>query len=390
MTHRFYCTAPFNGLTIREDGHVRTCCVGKISLGNLNEMSIHNIEKSDTLKKIQQDMQSSVPNLENCEECLKQEHDTGLATLRQHYLRYYPIVNEEKITLKFIDIRWNNTCNLGCLYCNAGFSSTWENRLNQLKKYSPVKPYQDELLNWILERIDHVEEIMLVGGEPMLMKQNYTLLAKLPEHCKISIITNLSYELKNLPCLPDLLRRPSDKICWNVSLENTKEKFEYVRSGGAWAQIEENFSFLTQHWPENTSLNMVYSVFNAFDLPEDIDYFYRVGIKKFNLFPIGSHPTMNLTNFPKSIRDFASDKLKLVLKNHQNFIHPDDHELFPIHGLEDLLQGLENNHNKNMVTLEDFNKKINWYDQWSKRKFVDLWPDIYVMIKNELKKDSKT
>ena len=35
-----YCTAPFNGLTIREDGHVRTCCNGSISLGNLNYESI--------------------------------------------------------------------------------------------------------------------------------------------------------------------------------------------------------------------------------------------------------------------------------------------------------------------------------------------------------------
>jgi MoaA/NifB/PqqE/SkfB family radical SAM enzyme len=32
-----YCTAPFNGLTIREDGHVRTCCSGINSLGNLNK-----------------------------------------------------------------------------------------------------------------------------------------------------------------------------------------------------------------------------------------------------------------------------------------------------------------------------------------------------------------
>jgi organic radical activating enzyme len=331
-------------------------------------------------------MQSDIPNLENCEQCLNQENITGLATLRQHYLKFYPLVDKEKITLRFIDIRWNNTCNLGCLYCNSGFSSTWENRLGQLKKYSATKPYQDELLNWILERIDHVKEIMLVGGEPMLMKQNYTLLAKLPDHCKISIITNLNYDLKNLPCIADLLKRPSDNICWNVSLENTKEKFEYVRSGGSWAQIEENFSFLKQHWPENISLNMVYSVFSAFDMPDDINYFYRIGIKKFNLFPVASNPTINLANFPKSIRDFAADKLRLILKNHLSFIPPDDHELYPIQGLKDLLQGLEKNSNRTVITLAEFDTKLNWYDKWSQKKFTDLWPDIYIMIRNNLER----
>jgi hypothetical protein len=52
----------------------------------------------------------------------------------------------------------------------------------------PVKSYQDDLLNFVLSKIDDVEEITLVGGETMLMKQNYQLFKHLPKKSKISII----------------------------------------------------------------------------------------------------------------------------------------------------------------------------------------------------------
>lgn len=59
-----YCTAPFNGLTIREDGHVRTCCAGRISLGHLDHMAVTDIEESPELKQIQQRMLSNLYHYE--------------------------------------------------------------------------------------------------------------------------------------------------------------------------------------------------------------------------------------------------------------------------------------------------------------------------------------
>ena len=57
-----YCVAPWNGVTVREDGHVRTCCIGTTSLGNLNHTPIDQIINSDALLKIRQDMLSGEPN----------------------------------------------------------------------------------------------------------------------------------------------------------------------------------------------------------------------------------------------------------------------------------------------------------------------------------------
>ena len=182
-----YCVAPWNGVTVREDGHVRTCCAGNTSLGNLNNSTIDQIINSDTLSNIRQDMLSGSPNLKNCASCVKSESQSGLASLRQHYNKFYSVGNDQEFKLKNIDIRWNNACNLGCMYCNKTFSSVWEDRLG-MKRSTVIKNYQDDLLVWILDHAAELEEIMLVGGEPMLMKQNYALLNRLPDQCKVSII----------------------------------------------------------------------------------------------------------------------------------------------------------------------------------------------------------
>lgn len=384
MNKQIYCTAPWNGLTIRENGDVKTCCAGARTLGNLNFVSIREIENSLELKNIQQGMLDGTPDYENCKLCVDSEKISGYATLRDHYNRWYPDTNDNQLFLKFIDIRWNNVCNLACMYCNSTFSSTWADRLPDNKKNQPVKQYQDELLSWILERASHVNEIMLVGGEPMLMKQNYELLRQLPKDCKISIITNLSYDLANNPALPFLLDRDPDKVNWNVSIENTGQKFEYVRTGSNWLQTKKNFELLVKHWPNTVTLNMVYSVFSAFDIADTIKHFHYAGVKKFNLFNVNENEPISVFKMPSKVKKVALDQLKLAHQCHIDSLHPEDRDLYPWQGIESLMSALENPE-FNLISFEEFEKKIVWYDQWSKTKFYDLWPDVYNLIRSSLK-----
>ena len=356
---KVYCTAPWNGLTIREDGAVRTCCVGGVVLRNLNHEPITGIERSPALIKIQKLMMEGKPDPVNCKICIDAERYGG-NPLQHHYNREYP--NTNSLKLKFVDVRWNNTCNLACQYCNAGFSSTWADRLAQ-PNGRPIKAYQDGLLGWILERADQVTEIMLVGGEPMLMKQNYALLKILPKTCRISIITNLSYDLSSLPCLDDLLNRPKENIIWNISVENTGGKFEYVRSGAKWEQATTNFKLLMDHWPDNITLNMVYSMFNAFDLESDIVQFHKLGIKKFNLCNINDNIAMNVFNMPVSVQQLAKEQLEKTLITHQDQLHPDDKDLYPLQGISKLIDALTCV--DGYTTVAEFEKQIEFYNKWS-------------------------
>ena len=379
-----YCTAPWNGLTVREDGTVKTCCNGGVSLGNLNDVSIYNIEKSEALAKIQQNLLNGKPDLVNCNTCVRQEQHTGVAALRQHYLKYYPDIIENSVSMQCLDIRWNNSCNLSCMYCSPQFSSVWEDRLRPTTSIK-TKNYQDELLDFILEKIDQVKEIMLVGGEPMLMKQNYNLIAKLPNTTKLSILTNLSYDLKNLPCTKFLLARPQSNTIWNISCDNVEQQFEYVRNGATWQQIEENLEFLNSHWKDHVTFNMVYSMFNAFDLVDIVKKLHSLGIKKFHLQTYFGHLAMNVFAMPGELQQKAKQCLQDAMDFHYSNIHPEERDLYPMENADAILSKLNDGLGAaSKITLEKFLDRVDWYDQWTSLRFRDVWPNVVDLVHQHL------
>jgi len=262
------------------------------------------------------------------------------------------------------------------------FSSTWADRLNT-HSISPVKSYQDDLLNFILRHVDEIDEISLVGGEPMLMKQNYELIAKLPDSVRISILTNLSYDLERLPCTPKLLSRPRENTIWNISCENINQQFEYVRNGAKWDQLETNLKFLTQHWPDDVTINMVYSVFGAFDLIETVKRFHEFGIKKFNFQPYFGPSAIDVFSMPAAIQVLAEQILNDVVQTHYETIHPEDRDFYPLANLDLIKTKLAQAQGKSCSKKEFYNQ-IAWYDKWSNRKFKDLWPHVIDLVELHL------
>jgi hypothetical protein len=379
-----YCSAPWNGITVRENGKVKTCCNGHVDLLDLNEQPISQLESSLPLQAIRQKMLSGIADETNCQGCLTQEHDNGMASLRSHYQTYYADISEP-LQLKFLDVRWNNTCNLGCLYCSPTFSSTWVDRLQDVnRKIVPIHSYQDQLLDWVLEKSQHVQEIMLVGGEPMLMKQNYQLFKRLPKDCRISIITNLSYDLENLPCFQDLLDRPRQCINWNISAENLGDKLEYVRSGIKWSQVRHNLDTLQKHWPDQFGLNMVYNLFSAFDIDETVAQFMDFGIKKFVLQGVFHHRILQVSNLPLVLRSMAAQKLRQAIQCHRDRIHPEDRDFYYIRSAREIIARLEQESQDDVISLKEFTDGIQWYDQWGTNRFQDLWPQLLCDLKQHL------
>lgn len=370
-----YCSAPWAGITVREDGLVRTCCVGQKVIANLNEQPVETIEQSPVLRSIRDQMISGQADPENCRICIDQEQQAGAASLRSYYRKYYSEIDADRITPSVIDIRWNNTCNLGCVYCNPRFSSTWADRM-EVKNLRPVKDYQDDLLEWILQRVEHVREIQLVGGEPLLMKQNYRLLANLPQNCKISIITNLSYDLESLPCFGNLLDRPPGHVIWNISAENIGNKFEYVRTGASWKQFQINLESLVRNFPETQSINMVYNLLSAMDLPETVAHYMDLGIKKFVLQPLIGQPGMNIFLMPQSIRDSARDQFEIAMDYHRSQIHPEDRDFYPVVLENEIRSQLNQTVTGEIITKKEFQECVALMDRWNNNKFSDLWPDL--------------
>jgi organic radical activating enzyme len=268
------------------------------------------------------------------------------------------------------------------MYCNPTFSSTWGDQLNLTNHNQTVPDYQSELLSWILDKCDQTNEVMLVGGEPMLMKQNYALFKQLPLDCQISIITNLAYDFEKLPCFVDLAKRPADKIIWNLSMENIQSQFEYVRSGSNWDQTVKNINLMSSLWPNTLSLNFVYSVFSAFDIVATAKYFNSIGVKKINLIPINQNTPMDVFCMPSEVRKYAKQQLIELVKWHRTEYHVDA-DMYCINGVESIISGLDKEPTQ-IITLNEFLTQLDWYDQYATTKFSNLWPNEYNLITQHL------
>jgi len=383
MNHNnIYCTAPWKGLVVMENGNVKTCCVGKSKLGNLNQQSIDDIIKSPAIEQIKQDLINGVKN-ENCTTCHQQEAEVNYDNLRQHFLKYYPLTSLSDSQLNVVDVRWNNKCNLACQYCGPSVSSTWETKLG-LPGSSVNSQYQDSLLEWIVARSSELREIMLAGGETMLMKQNYKLFKTAPKDCKFSIVTNLSYDLESLPCLPDLLDRPKDNIIWTISADNTHDQFEYVRNGAKWEQLVKNIKFLVNHWPSTVGLNVVYSVLSATKIDETYQTFSELGVHKMSLLQIIGNTELSVDRMPAAVRLLCKQSLERLLKYHCEKFDTDQ-DLYPLNGVKSVYYSLTNASEKVIISKEQFNQKIKKFDSWSSNgEFRKHWPELASLLDQEL------
>ena len=356
--------------------------MGTKLLGNIKSKPIINILESTELEKIKKDLLENHHN-DNCDQCYSSEKNSGTASLRNHFNSQYPDLDKG---LQFLDLRWSNLCNLSCVYCDPKQSSTWEDKLNSYKVKTIKNSYDMELEEWVLSKSTQIHELILIGGEPLLMKQNISLLKKISDDARVSIITNLSYNLSTNPCAEVLFNRPLDNTLWNISVENYGDKFEYVRTGADWVQFKNNLELLVERAPNTITLLMVYGIFSALNLFDTVKMYHSMGIKKIQINMLLGNPALDVFNFPISIIKLAKDQLQKVL-DWQKETYDIDYDLYKCRDIEIILTQLDEmlyNNTHQVISKSNFISEIEKYDRWTKHKFSDLWADEYNLILKEL------
>lgn len=374
-----YCTAPWTGIEIAENGKVRTCCLGLDILGDVSRQPIEEIVNNDIRKKIKEDILAGKKS-SNCDECFQRIETSGESTVMNHYNKNYPDIEKG---IQFIDLRWNNLCNLTCIYCNETSSSSWMRKKGIKDQLEIRKTYDISVENWLLEQTPQAT-LFLVGGEPMLMKQNQQLISKLSKDTTLNILTNMAYDLKTNPIFEQLLEWPVERIHWNMSMENTDEKYEWIRAGASWQQVEDNIKFIrTTKFAESMTFMAVHGLFSAFDFFNTYKRFFNLGVKKVSLQNLAGFPELDLFECPAPMLELALEQLEKTLEWQKQELDPEDYELYKIHGFNGVIKKLKtliaNNH-QGSLTKETFNQKIKEHDQISGKSFKDLWPDVYELV----------
>lgn len=277
----FYCAAPWRGLHINPQGDVKTCCAGNPNmLGNLNQNTIEQILNSDLMAEIRASLAQGEPH-KYCSNCVKAER-FGADSERQWHNNVNPNFDYADAGDKYhypviVDVRWNTTCNLSCNYCGESCSSKWAG-IKGIPFKSGARPYYDQVCDFIQQHHDHIHEVALVGGEPLLLPENNRLLDVIPKDAIVTLITNLSVDLENNKIFQKLAQR--NRVGWSMSFDNIGPRLEYVRHGASWNLIKKNLATIkslmqTQgHWG---GIHAVYNVYNATRICEFRQFAYDLG-----------------------------------------------------------------------------------------------------------------
>jgi len=371
----FYCAAPWRGLHINPNGDVKTCCAGDPNmLGNLNTQTIEQILHGPVMQEIRQSISQGQPHAKYCYNCVQSERygrserdwhnnvspefDPTTASLTEHQ----PVI---------VDVRWNTTCNLSCNYCGDKCSSKWA-ALKHIPFKSGARPYYEQVCDYLETHKSSIKEVVLVGGEPLLLPENTRLLDVIPEDCLVTLITNMNVELDNNRVFSKLINRP--KVGWSMSFDNIGSHFEYVRHGGSWALLEKNLDIIQNLMQKGQwgGIHAVYNLYNATRVIE-LTNFAREQNLTIHWQSLYQPDYLDPVKLGPEIAQLARNEIENLLKanialdNERQFFENVQHI---VSGNDDLRSGLHDH----IVEIE------NTYHTDQTGQFKKLWPEIYKLI----------
>lgn len=370
-----FCYAPWTNIHINTTGTYKTCCAGTDEIGDLRVIPIKDLLLNQKLSSIKQSLHQNSTH-SNCKVCTRQEQHSSVSerTWYTDIAEHSPINidNIDAQQLQNLDIRWSNTCNLSCVYCDHEASSQWA----ALKRQPVERLDYTNTLPGLLEFIDSnratIKNLALLGGEPLLQKENDALLDVIANHVHINVITNLSVPLENNRIFQKLLTK--DNVMWDISFETVEDQFEYVRRGSSWPLMLKNIQYLKQAIKDkpghNIGITSQYSVYNAMNLSDLHEYFADNDLPMMRWNELHYPNILSVSSLPKHYLNKAIAELDLSKQYHY----------YPVQ--ERFLADMANSLRNIKSTKQDCADLYQWHatqeqTYWpdTRLKFEDLWPE---------------
>ena len=374
----FYCAAPWRGLHINPRGDVKTCCAGNPNmLGNLNSKKIDEILHGPVLQEIRSNLRQGQPHA-YCANCVQRER-MGNESERTWHNKINEFFDTTQAGLDYeyptlLDIRWNNTCNLSCNYCGPMDSSKWASIKKVLiNNNNNTRHYYEDVCQFIEQHNAHIQEVAMIGGEPLLLPENERLLDVIPKTCKITLITNLNNPLENNRIFQKLAKRHN--VGWSISFDNIGERFEYVRHGANWSLQLHNLDLiqdLISHHGHGGGIHAVYNLYNATRLVEFKKFAQSrsMTIKWQNLLGPAS---LNPRNYGHEIARLAISEIECMFSTCET---NNEEKIYFSQALKHYQQQLHSNPTA-LGNLKQFIEQIELvYHPDQQGKFAELWPEI--------------
>jgi pyruvate-formate lyase-activating enzyme len=196
-----------------------------------------------------------------------------------------------RVTPRMLEVYFDNTCNLKCLYCGPHFSSLWdaENKRHgafqrgdllipsNFVKSSRIESNKQRLFEWLKTNSQHLSVFNILGGEPLYqpeLDQCLDLFEAYPApELKLQIFTNLNASLGRVQAMVQRVKHLIDTDCLRefeitASLDCWGVSQEYVRYPLDLTVWERNFEYLVGQTWINLIINSTITPLTIKTLPE--------------------------------------------------------------------------------------------------------------------------
>ena len=278
--------------------NIRHCCktprTTPTSLSQVEQLGtrVFNFDSVNRKARASMVQQDTLPDV--CGECKAHEPnsirhawniwtDTDVDNLRSSLL-------EDNTITSYIEIDVGSRCDMACVYCGPSSSSAWASELgikpvNLLQDNSWQRQVLSNLNKFILELPStNCLTINILGGEPLLTPQTYTILEDLIPYVKhfdtpveFMITTNLNAPAKLMDRFTDIMRKHSDifNFTISVSIEDTGERAQQVRHGLNWERFTRNLEQVKEHAHRIYFTNTL-NILSIAQFHETVDWMFSV------------------------------------------------------------------------------------------------------------------
>ena len=305
---------------------------------------------------------------------------------------------------KFIEVVFDNLCNLNCSYCDSGQSSSWATHIKKsplelntdyrnlystvhISPGSTVDIYLQAWLTWWDLIRKQVDTLKISGGEPLISPnfwKFFEVLGHAPQ-LKFAINSNLSVDSKYLDKLATQSKN-FKSIRISTSIDSKDSVAEYARKGLDYNLLYNNIHHWCKTSPDNCFmiLQSTVNIFSIWGFADFIDLCaefktqYPNKMQAFYTTVVRFPEFQSISLLPHAIRLHLANSIKeRWLQHHQTF--GDSENLL----INKILSYLQNDPvplvNLDRTDLEkDLVTFIDYYDQIGKHQLKTTFPKMFV------------
>jgi len=262
-----------------------------------NPAALHNTQHKKAQRRIM--LQQERPgecsycwNMEDLGQLSDRHYRSGEPWAAVDFERIKNSTGDEDAIPSYVEVNFNNACNLKCSYCSPQFSSSWQQEVERhgafptlvphnaaehfsgSRKSIPARdhnPYVEAFWSWWPTLYPELKHFCMTGGEPLMDRNTYLVFDYVLAHPKsdlhLAVTSNFSVEpelsTKYFDYVQRLCNTDIEHFMQYVSLDSgIGPQAEYIRHGLDFKRLQNNVETYLGDIPYRNSLTFIVTMNN--------------------------------------------------------------------------------------------------------------------------------